>query len=265
MPGTIELDMEGSSISSGLNGEQWNRRYLITGMENGPSIPALYVEAYALIPDRGTAAPAPLVNLFVRDASIDRVWCEPDQSPARWSAEGTIFYSSPNRNYGGSISVPDNNGPAVLISGSSSVVEVDVDQDISGPPVQLTTTSDNVTLAHTARSFAVARNITVGRLEVNAPYSRKNNVEGRLNSGLWNGYAAGTVLLSNLEWTSDDDQNSYFVEYSFSIRDDWTFVAVHEDPFFPGRPLPGATGTARVAYDVIPRADFSLLDLTLPS
>lgn len=262
MPATIELDIEGSRISSGLDGKQWERRFLINDMENGPSIPALYDEAESVIPNTGTAAPAPLTNMFVRNYVIERVWCDTSIF-ARWACEGTILYASPQSNYGGAISIPDNNGPAVLISGSSSVVEIETDLDVAG--TQIITTSDNVTIAHSATTFGVARNITIGRLEVNAPYNRKNNVEGRLNDALWNGYAAGTVLLSNLEWQSDDDQGSYFVEYSFSIRDDWSFIAVHEDPFFPGRPLPAAAGLARVVYDVVPRANFGLLNITLPT
>ena len=265
MAGTIQYDMEGSTYSAGVDGNVWNRRFYITGMLAGPSIPALIEEAYQLIPNTGTPAPAPIGNMFVRDATLDRIWCEDPVAGGIWSANGVIVYTTPARNVGGVIGVPDDNGPGITIAGSSSVVEIETDRDVGG--TQITTTYDNATMAHQATAFGVAKSLTVARLESTRPDSRKNVVEGTLNEFAWNGYASQTVLCSGIDWSSDDGGATWLVEYTFSIRPDWTVTVTHEDPFFPGKPLPESdpnwTAAARTTRDMIPTSDFGLLNITL--
>lgn len=267
MAGTITFDIEGSTYSAGVDGNVWNRRFLIQGMTSGPSIPNLIEEAYQLIPNTGTPSPAPISGIYVRDATLDRIWCEDPSNPpgTLWSANGVVVYTTPARNIGGVIGIPDDNGPGITLAGSSSVVEIQTDRDVGG--VQITTTYDNAVMAHQATAFGLAKSLTVGRLENTRPDTRKNLVEGTLNEFAWNGYAAKTVLCSAIDWSTDDGGVTFLVEYTFSIRADWTVTVTHEDPFFPGKPLPESdpdwTAAARTTRDMVPTSDFSVLNITL--
>lgn len=261
MAGTITYDVIGSRITAGESGNRWDRRYKIEGMLSGPSIPNLIDEAYALIPNDGTPAPAPIVNMFIRESSIDRIWCE-NPGGTSWGAEGVITYTTPTF-VGGSLGTPDDNGLGIVISSVSSVEEFETDRDIGN--TQITTTNDNVTMAHLARTFRVGQAITFQRVEVSNPRSRQDTHEGTLNEFVWNGYAAKTVLLQTLDWETDDQGASYRCNYTFVRRASWQFRAVHEDPYFPGRPIPGASGGAVAEVDILPVSDFGALNIVLPS
>lgn len=256
------MDIDGSRFSSGESGNVWTRRYVITDMENGPGYADLVDEAYDLIPDPGTASPLPIANMFVREASIDRIWCDSSANPQRWSAEGVITYTTPTR-AGGTIGLPDDNGVGVSVSSASTVEEIETNLDRGG--AEILTTFDNVTISHLARTFQVGRTFGYRRLETSNPRTRQTNHEGTLNAAIWNGYAAETVLCQTIDWQTDDQGVSYIVDYAFVYRPaGWQFTATHEDPYFPGRPLPGATGAAVTTVDLIPTSNFALLNIALP-
>lgn len=262
MAGTITYDTVGSTITAGESGNQWARRYVIDGMTSGPDIPSLIDEAYALIPDTGTAAPAPIFNMFVREASISRIWCA-TPGGTTWNATGTITYSTPT-SAGGTLGTPDDNGGGLSLSSTSTVEEIETSRDRTD--TEITTTNDNVTMTHLARTFQVGRSFSFRRLESSSPRARQTAHEGTLNSGLWNGYGAETVLCQTIDWQTDDFGVSYIVDYTFVYRPGgWQFTAIHEDPYFPGRPLPGATGGAVSTVDLIDASNFALLNITLPS
>lgn len=264
MAGVIEYDLEGSRLVANLDGERWDRRYIIRGLESGPSVPALIGEAFALIPDYGTPAPAPMVNLFVREATIDQIWCE-NQAGTLWSANGTVTYTTPAR-VGGGLGVPDDDGPGVTLSSTSSSEEIETDLDRAGN--QITTTYDNLVQAHSARTFRTGRNLQFGRVEVSSPKSRQDTHEGTLNAASWNGYAAETVLCQSIDYFTDAQGGSYTVTYTFQVKPDgWKFRAVHEDPLFPGHPLPNAgqpgLEPAVAEVDILPTSNFNALNIVL--
>lgn len=262
MTGTATYDIEGTRITSGVSGDVYSRRYVINGLTGGPSVPALMSEAYAVLPDTGTPAPFPLVNKFIRDTSIDRIWCE-DNSGTSWACEGTLTYTTPT-SFGGVIGEPDDNGPGVTLSTATSVQEIDVYYNLAG--AQLTTTNDNAIQAHRVQGFAVSSTFTFTRIESSNPRDRINTYVGKLNEFGWNGYGARFVLCSGINVTSDDGGVSYVTEYTFEFQaQGWDAVLIHDDPFFPGNPIPlsVADGTAISLEKVVPDVDFSGLNITL--
>ncbi len=271
MAGTITYDIEGSRISYGVSGDQWGRRYTIDGLEagvdpNNANVPALIDEAYDLLPNTGASAPPEIPNMFVRDVSVDRIWCTDDNPVTpKWSADGVITYTTPT-SLGGGIagSIPNNNGPGVTLATSSGVTEIDVHYERDGT-TQLVTTNDNVTQAHRGVGFGISSTHTFTRLETDYPRARIDGYVGKLNAGLWNGYAAETVLCSAIDVRTDDAAN-HVVTYTFEVRPNWQQVFIHDDPFFPGNPIPLSVADpgALLVADVINTADFSLLNITLP-
>ena len=257
----ITYDLDGSQFTAGEQGDTWQRRYMVTGLLQA-SIPDRIVEAYAQIPDTGTAAPIP--NMYLRSATLEEFVCE-DESIPSWRAFGTIIYSTPTNVGGATYGVPDDNGPGITVQSSATVREVTVDKDRGG--VTIETTFDGVTMAHELNGFATDDSLVFERIESTHPRARQATHRGTLNSALWNGYAAETVLCLSIECDTDDLAASYRVVYSFAVRaEGWAQSIVHEDPMFPGKPLPQSLRDANSAktFDTIPTSNFGALNITLP-
>jgi len=271
MAGTITYDTDGGNFLAGIDGNTWAREFWISGLTSGvsvsaPNIPNLISEAFVLVPDTGTAAPSPILNMFVRSAGFDRFWCEDEATPT-WGASGVINYATPTRAGGAFVgSVPDSNGPGITLATSSAVQEIDLYYDVLG--AQLTTTNDNVTQAHRAVGFAVVASHTFTRLEDAHPEGRINTYTGKLNSALWNGYAAKSMLCANIDVRSDDGEN-WVVTYTFEYKPpaQWQATFIHDDPFYPGNPIPlsEADPGALLVADVLDTVDFGPLNIVFPS
>lgn len=270
MAGVLTRDLDGSTFQTSLDGNSWSRRFRIDGLLSGPDIPSLYDEIFAVLPDPGSGAPLPIENMPIRENLIERIWCVPDSVPQSWSCIGTTVYTTPTSVGGGLAgSEPNDDGPGITLSSSSSVQEIDVYYNTNGTSAadQLVTVNDGVTQAHRVSGFAVAETFTFSRLESTNPRSRNGSVIGKLNAGLWNDYPVRTVLLSDIEVNSDDGGTSYVVTYTFEQRPTWDAVLIHDDPFFPGNPLPltEAVGLDAIKIEkVLFDADFNQLNITLP-
>lgn len=264
MAGTLKFDLDWAvDFDAGRSGNSWRRSFVIEGLE-AASIPDLIDEAFVLIPDIGTPTPTPVDGMFVRSSRIDRFAPDvgnpgPPQLHLGW---GSVTYTTPTRS-GGALTLPDDDGPGVIISSTSSVEEIETNRDAND--VEITTTFDNVTMSHNVRTFGTARSFQFERLEDSSPRARQDAHEGTLNNAVWNGYATGTVLCQTIDWSTDDQGASYVVTYTFAVRPSWNTTAIHEDPYWPGRPLPGATGLAIYVAQTQPLSDFGALSITLPA
>ena len=268
MAGTIEYDTEGGTFTAGVDGNQWDRPFAISGLLAGgdplnPSIPDLIDEAFVLVPNTGSAAPSPIANMFVRSSTFTRFWCENQVTPS-WGASGNLIYTTP-ASVGGSLpyTVPDANGPGITLSTSSGIQEIDVYYDKNG--VQLTTTNDGVVQAHRGIGFAAVSTHTFTRVEDVHPRARQDTFIGKVNSAPWNGYAAFTVLCANIEVRSDDGEN-WITTYTFEVKPTWAGTFIHDDPFYPGNPIPlsEADPSAVLNADTVPDVSFASLNITLP-
>ena len=249
------------TYTSGRAGDRWDRNWLVGGI-TASDVPNAIIEVFAQIPNIGDAAPAPLTNVFVADATITSFACAAGN--ALGQATGVLTYTTPSR----SVFVPNDTGPGVTLTGGGAIQEIDVFRDINGD--QLRTTFDNVTMGHKVRGFEVSSAPTFTRVEVTSPRARADAYVGRVNSLVWNSYAARTVLCASIEGESQDRGATFVNTYTFHVRPSWDVELYHDDPFYPGNPVPTTApfGTPaapgeRTRGEILPAVDFGPLGIVL--
>lgn len=266
---TVRYDLEPSRYDTDFSGNTLVRGFTISGLLNGPALADLVDETFAELPAKGTPAPDPLNGLRLQGWGVERYYQERNAAGApinSWGGFGSLRYRTPTFTTP-TIEEPDANGPGITVSTTTSVEEFETPYDINGN--QITTFYDQVTQAHTIRGFRTLRSHVFVRPEDANPRSRRDGFEGKLNATIWNGYAVETVLLQTIADTTNDNE-SWEVEYTFVIRNEgWKVPLVHEDPFFPGHPLPlgglSAPEIANATYDAerFFTVDFGPLNITL--
>jgi len=253
MVAVVAFDIGEVDFTTRIAGASWSRGFIvrdlvapITDMES------LLAEVAAALPAAGSYADPPLNSLQLWNKRVSSV--VDDVGGAR--ARGTLEYRTPTR----SSQIPSQTGPATVRTASASAVQITTDLDDTG--AQMTTTFDGKVLAHEAESFVTVSEFTLSRPEDADPETKGNAYASHTNLNPWRGYAARTVLCVSISGAEDEpDSGIWTVDYRFQFRPSWAFEAVHEDPFFPGRPLPGATGAARASYNQIPAIDFAGLNI----
>ncbi len=249
MAGTLRFDTDQPNISAAIGGDSWARPFHIEGLQNGPDVSALAVEAYALLPNKGTLVPGPLVGMTVADARITQLWRErtPGGGLANtWSVQGVVIYRSPTTTTAG-VEIPDANGPGITQSTEVTLEEYETDLDENDN--QITTTFDNEIQAHRVTAYRPVTTIVWGRPEDASPRARADTYTNKRNSGIWNGYADGTVLCQAIKYDTTDGA-TWNVRYVFVVKPfGWGQRVVHEDPYYPGQPIPLSTIPAGAERD----------------
>ena len=255
---TIRFDLPPTGYASSIDGDQWNRRYHAEDMA-GPLEPDVIAQVYAELPGAGTPGPAPLDTVYVRSASVDEI--APQGDTGLFQAWGTVLY----RTLGRTAKVPDADGPGTIRSVQAAIVSTRVDRDAADSPIE--TSYDNVTMAHEVEGFELLTTYTFTRLE-DADPTKNGRVDfiGKVNAGLWNGFADKTALMVGVDGDQEEDNpGSFTVVYSWQHRPSgWAVAVTHEDPFYPGKPLPLSEQDAnsRKTIERVPATSFAPLNIS---
>lgn len=257
MPATSELDVGRRSSNIGAAGGTWTRQFHTTDID-ATALAAAMDEIYQSLPAVGAQGPAGMTAYYLADKVIEDV--TPDPASGKLRAMGQLIYATPTR----SIRAPSSSGPTVSRTSSAGIVQTSTDRDVAG--VQIATFYDNVAQVHELDTFDVVTSFSRGRpLDVD-PLTIAPTYSGKLNLLLWNGFAALTVLCTGIDGDEREDAIGVWdAFYQFQYRaGGWQERATHEDPLYPGHPLPESEWgpTSSILVDVIPAVDFAGLGLT---
>lgn len=158
---------------------------------------------------------------------------------------------------------PNDDGPGVATVGA--VVEtLETEFDRTGTEITVQREAGAPTLIQPVQYRRPSPVIEFSRWENTNPRTRAETYVGKINSALWNGYAAETVLCTAIVGTTRDDGDTYDVRYEFEQRSTWDTTVVYIDEQ-TGRPPSGLVEgvSKKTNIKLYNTANFSLLNITL--
>ena len=251
---------DGARISRDKNGYRTDRVAIVTGVTGTASQRLYNAITDASLPAYGSAHPS-ISTIYLNDISGEVI----DTETVRLTLS---YYNDPASAEGGETSL--------RISSSTTVEQVDIDENGNRLEarfialIQPASSGDPLSIATGSRLWTaeVERPITTFDFNYTSsvnPYSSLTIYEGAVNSVMWNGKPAGTVLCSSID--IDNQGTEYKVRISFTVNDKgWQFKgAVKTDNLIlplnpyttPDTGLDLHTGVK--IFDLLPTADFTPL------
>lgn len=236
MVAVVELDVEGSRlVNAWAAGETtYLRMAIVTGLT--PALPlALYEEIIGALPALGSILAAGFFSpMTLRSQNIVDIQADPTAPWARvelmYAIDDPSITSNP----------PNDNGPGVT-TGGASVVPFSSNFDPTGSAIETEYHTASGAILKQRHVFEALRPQSTPehtRREVSSPTQRSKDYVGYLNSDLWNGFAVETVLCTSIQGHRESGATTYVNTYRFEFRETWEQTYIHEDPLFPGFPLP---------------------------
>lgn len=254
----------GSSAEWGDEGLQYREVMAVTGVSQSNFAQAIH-DALLQTPQRnatlvlGTAPND--TTLYMRSKSFTKVSNEKGLTSGRVQLTASWFqFVAPAND---PQEQPDDDGAGVSTVGS--VVEtVQTEFDSAGAEITVKRDASSPDLIQPVQYRKPRSVAEFSRWEQNSPQSRADTYVGKLNSAVWNGYAAGTVLCSGIVGTTRDGGDTYDVRYEFEIdANGWdeTVVYIDEDT---GRPISPLVDTvSKKTVTLYTSISFSGLNITL--
>ena len=252
---TWTFDLVGSAWRETLNSIEYRRNAKAIGFVES-DVPAMFKELYD---DAGFPALYEQLDatdwddMLVAEREVTRIDCA---GAARYALL-TITYRQQSTSFN---TQPNDNGP-VVTTVSSNVVETDTSEDRND--TALTTSHENETKAATVPFLEPVTVLECRRVEATNPRSRSDTYVGKVNSATWNGYAARTVLCSDINTTTDDFGASYDTTYRFEYRaNGWDPTIVHKKP--SGDPVLNPVDTVGIkVVELYDEVSFAPLNITI--
>jgi hypothetical protein len=238
-----ERDAEGVRVT---------RVFHVTGFTGAASQRPFEAETATGIPTYGSAHPdiAPLlvVNKSVRMIDAD-------------NARVVVTYRRPRENQKPD---PADNDETPTLTMSVSLVEITSNKDATGADILVT--YDGISQSAEVTKQLPLITFRLSRREQDHPTLRALDCVGKLNNASFTiggqSLAAGTVLCSNISTRTDDNSETFFVEYEFQyFAAGWEVVVYYIDPDTGRPPADLVAGTGIKPVPVYEEEDFAVLDV----
>jgi len=258
MPITFTFDLDGSRFTSTNTAVTWERLYRAQGID--VDTPAEMIEQVMLeLPQRGTVAPDPWIGMTLTAKTLDRLIGDPETNLPQ--AFGALTYSF-STSTATAPPPPDDDQDVTSIAVTSFTEEVEIEKDWDGTRITVED-SDGVVRGETVTVPMARARIAARRKELNYPKSRMDGYVNRLNLGIWNGYAQGTVRLETIDVDTVSGGNNYDVQYVFIQRPEgWNGIEVVGRDLLTGKPIAAPSGAQLASVSPYELISFLPLNIT---